>query len=220
MNRYGHVQASPGGIKSEMGPPARAGAENDHADGKPQDGYGGHQDAEGEHEGEYTHSSASYGARRLSYNYKPNHASGPVQPDHSHISPEMTHSPHQNGAGSSATPRTTNAYGYSTPTSQRPSQLPSSNLNYVMSNDTRAGAQNGPDPGYQSGYQPTPQYPAVNGAVNHSNKRMRDDDQEDPYGRPLSASGDSALKRQRTDPGMAPRPISQPQSAKVGGMRR
>jgi len=217
MQRYGGVQSSPSGVKHEMGPPTRAGAENEQGDNKAHDGYGGQQDAEGEHEGEYTHTSASYGARRLSYSYKPNSAPGPVHSDPAHISPEMTHSPHQNGSGR-ATPRTTSTYpGYSTP--QRASQLPSSNLNYVMSTDTRAGAQqNGTDPyaGHGS-YQP--HYPSMNG-VPPSNKRMREvDDQEDPYGRPLSAGGDSSLKRQRTD-SSAMRPISQPHSVKAGGARR
>lgn len=218
LPRYGGVQSSPSTVKHEMGPPARAGAENEHPDSKPHDGYGGQQDADGEHEGEYTHtSSASYGARRASYSYKPNSTLGPVHSDPAHISPEMTHSPHQNGSGR-ATPRTTTTYtGYSTP--HRASQLPSSNLNYVMSNDTRAGAQqNGTDPyGAPSAYQPQ-QYPSMNGAP-PSNKRGREDDQEDPYGRPLSASGDASLKRQRTDAG-AMRPISQPHTVKAGGMRR
>lgn len=210
MPRYGPMQTSPGGVKTEMGPPARAGAENEHPDSKAHDGYSGQQDAEGEHEGEYTHTSASNGARRASYNYKPNPAPGPLHSDPQHMSP------HQNGSGR-ATPRTTNTYGGYDGTPQRPSQLPSSNLNYVMSNDTRAGAPNGqPDYGSQPGYQPAPQYPSMNGAITGT-KRGRDDE-EDPYGRPMSATGDAALKRQRTDPGaMAARPISQPQSAKVGG---
>lgn len=192
MTRYGALQSSPSGVKNEMGPPARAGAENEHPDVKSHDGYGHQPDADGDHE-------------------------GPLHSDPSHISPEMTHSPHQNGSGR-ATPRTTTTYaGYSTP--QRPSQLPSSNLNYVMSNDARAGAQQNGTETYsaQAGY-PTQQYPSMNGAST-SNKRMREDeDQIDPYGRPLSAGGDPTLKRQRTDPGV--RPISQPHSIKAGGMRR
>ena len=215
MHRFGGMQSSPGAVKTEMGPPARAGAENEHHDSKGHDGYGGQQDAEGEHEGEYTHTSASYGARRPSYNYKPNPAPGPLHSDPSHVSPEMNHSPHQNGSGR-ATPRTANAYpGYNT-TTQRGSQLPSSNLSYVMSSDTRGGAPNGPESYPAPGsYQPQ-QYPSMNGAA-PSNKRMREmDDEQDPYGRPMSAGGDG-LKRQRTDPG---RPISQPHSLKAGGVRR
>jgi len=215
--RYGGVHSSPNsGVKSEMGPPTRAGAEHDHVDSKSHDGYANHHDVDGEHEGEYTHTSASYGATQSSYNYRPNTAPGPAHSDQSHVSPEMTHSPHQNGSGR-ATPRTATTYtAYSTP--QRASQLPSSNLNYVMSNDARAGAQNGTE-SYtpQSGYQ-LQQYPSMNGGP-PSNKRMREvDDHDDPYGRPMSAGGDAGLKRQRTDPGV--RPISQPQGVKAGGMRR
>lgn len=220
MNRYGQMQTSAGDVKTEMGPPARAGAENEHSESKPHDGYGGQQDTVGDHEGEYTHSSASYGARRPSYSYNPNPAPGPVHQDPSQIPAEMTHSPHQNGAGRS-TPRTTATYtGYNT-TPQRAGQLPTSNLNYVMSNDTRAGAPNGPESGYQTAYQPSPGYSSTNGnGLVAGQKRGREiDDQEDPYGRPLSENGDAALKRQRTEP-ISARPISQPQQVKAGGMRR
>ena len=216
MNRYGGIQSSPGGVKTEMGPPVRAGAEIEHHDNKAHAVYGGQQDAEGEHEGEYTHTSASYGARRPSYNYKPNPAPGPLHSDPSHVSPEMTHSPHQNGSGR-ATPRTANPYGGYAAAPQRPGQLPSSNLSYGMSSDARASAPNGPESYPAPGGYQAPQYQSMNGAP-PSNKRMREmDDDQDPYGRPLSAGGDG-LKRQRTDPGS--RPISQPHSIKTGPMRR
>ncbi|KAF2772503.1 apses-domain-containing protein [Teratosphaeria nubilosa] len=212
LQRYGSVQTSPGGVKNEMGPPTRAGAENEHPDSKPHDNYSGHQEADGEHGGEYTHTSASNCVARPSYNYQPNPIPGPMHSEPSHISPEMTHSPHQNGSGR-ATPRTTNTYtGYSTP--QRAGPLPQSNLNYVMSNqDARAGAQ--PNGYAAPGGYPSQQYPPVNGAP-PSNKRMREDD-ESSYGRPMSPGGDHSLKRQRTDPGV--RPISQSHSVKAGGMR-
>jgi len=80
-----------------------------------------------------------------------------------------------------------------------------------MSNDARAGAPNGQDYGAQQTYQPAPQYPSMNGIA--GTKRMRDDD-DGPYGRPMSASGD--LKRQRTDPGA----MTAPQPVKAGGPRR
>lgn len=185
MPRYNPIQQSPGGVKSEMGPPARAGAENDHVESKPQHNvYNGQQDVEGEHE-------------------------GPAHPEPSNISPEQTHSPHQNGVHGSSTPRTTGAYtGYNN-TTPRPGQLPSSNLNYVMSNDARPGAPNGADAGYPSHYQQAPQqYPPMNGAINTHNKRGRDDDDEPHY-----TNGDSSVKRQRNEPG------TQSQSAKVGGRR-
>ena len=201
MGRYGPLQSSPGGaVKSEMGPPARAGAE-EHSEAKPHEGYGGQPDAEGEHEGEYTHTSASFGAERRSPDLSADSRPGTIHSDPSHISPEMTHSPHQNGSGR-ATPRTTATYtGAYNSTPQRSATLPSSNLNYVMSNDSRAGAPNGSE--YPSQHYPSAaQYPSMNGA---GTKRGRDlDDQED-----------ASMKRQRTDP---VRPISQP--VKAGGMRR
>ncbi|TKA44806.1 hypothetical protein B0A55_13017, partial [Friedmanniomyces simplex] len=151
------------------------------------------QDAEGEHEGEYTHTR-------------------PLHSDQSHISPEMNHSPHQNGSGR-ATPRSANPYP------QRASQLPSSNLNYVIGNDTRAGAPNGAEPYPAQGGYPPQQYPPMNGNAPQSNKRMREDDQDESYNTPMSAGGDPSLKRQRTDPGIG-RPMSQPHSVKAGGARR
>ncbi|KAF2722359.1 apses-domain-containing protein [Polychaeton citri CBS 116435] len=207
---YGQVQPSPS-MDNKMAPPAsvRPGAENEHPDGKPHDGYG-HQDAEGEHEGEYTHTSASYDARRASYSYKPNPPPGPAQ-----ISPEMTQSPHPNGSGR-ATPRTTSTYPQYGSTPNRAETLPSSNLYNVMGGDTRAGAPNGApaytQPNGYAAYPPQPSLPP-------SNKRVRElDDQEDPYGRSLGDSGD--MKRQRTDTGpigaMGARPISQPHSVKAG----
>lgn len=204
--QYGHVQPSPG-VKTEMAPPARAGAENEHADHKAHDVYSAQQDGDGEHEGEYTHTSASYGSRKASYAGVPNAPLGPMHSDPSHISPEMTHSPHQNGSGR-ATPRTTATYaGYNTP--QR-TQLPASNLYNVISNDARAGAPNGAE-SYQPQNYPA-QYPSMNG-VPPSNKRGRDMEDEDQYGRPLSANG---IKRARNDAGAvaAPRPIGQQQPVK------
>ena len=203
--QYGHVQPSPG-VKTEMAPPTRAGAENEHAEHKPHDGYSSQQDGDGEHEGEYTHTSASYGSRKPSYAGMPNAPLNQMHSDSSHISPEMTHSPHQNGSGR-ATPRTTSTYpGYSTP--QR-SQLPASNLYNVISNDARSGAPNGADAYQAQGY--APQYPSMNG-VPPNNKRGRDMDDDDQYGRPPSANG---IKRARTDAGaVAARPISQQQPVK------
>jgi protein SOK2 len=198
------MQPSPS-VKNEMAPPTRAGAENEHADHKGHDTYASQQDAEGEHEGEYTHQSASYGARKSSYSGNPNPPPGTIHSDSSHISPEMTHSPHQNGGSGRATPRTAAPYsGYNTP--QRASQLPSSNLYNVMSNDARAGTANGQESYPAQGYAGQ-QYASMNG-VPQSNKRNRDTDgDEDQYG--------NGLKRARTEVGpVSARPIAQPHSIK------
>lgn len=214
--RYGAVQpvSYP---KSEMAPPARAGGPDQQTDAKPTEGMlaqaaeqvghaPGDEEAEHEHDNEYTHTSASYGNNR-SYGYNPNAPSGPMHAEHSHISTEMTGSPHQNGSGR-ATPRTTGTSqtqwtsGYSAP--NRGQQAPSSNLYNVMS-DTRSSNANGntaPDAYSVSGSMtyPSQTYAATNGVI-QSSKRGRDDDEEDSYGRPRtdSAADDiDGLKRRKT----------------------
>ncbi|KAH7378314.1 hypothetical protein BKA66DRAFT_421519 [Pyrenochaeta sp. MPI-SDFR-AT-0127] len=205
--------------KTEMAPPSRIGDVTDEGEVKPADGMmpqsndqvpaptGG----EGDHEQdqEYTHSSAPYNGNRGPYGYNPSGGPGPIHPEHAHLSPEMTGSPHQNGSGR-ATPRTTATgqtqwnSGYPTPQRQAP---PSSNLYNVMS-DPR-GAPNGnaahdayPGPGAVPQYA-NQGYPSTNG-VNSSGKRGRDDEDQDPY-RPDSVQGDDmgGLKRRKTMEGGA-----------------
>jgi len=184
--------------KNEMGPPARTGTETDQ-DSKPSDGMlgqgsdpvsqgPGEEEAEHEHDSEYTHSTAPYNQNRAPYGYSAS-ASGPLHSDHTHLSPEMTGSPHQNGSGR-ATPRTTataqawTPQGYSTHQRQ---QAPASNLYSVMT-DTR-GTANGnsaadtyPTPNTLPAGYPPQGYSSSNGMA-PSNKRGRDDDDEDPYRR-------------------------------------
>jgi protein SOK2 len=251
MNRFTTLQSSPNGgpMKSDMGPPGRAGVD-DHADGKAHDGYGGQQDADGEHDGEYIHTathSAFPGAaaqRRPSQSLTNNVYSGHVHSDPAsahHLSPnDMTHSPGVNGtstavAGSGrATPRTTSTYtgAYNASTPQRAATLPSSNLNYVMSNDIRANGGTPASGEYPSAahhhphhqqqhyqpapppqQQPAPTYASANGTmINNNNKRGRDDDSSSYH----QDDAASSLKRQRMDP--VARPLSQP--VKAGGARR
>jgi protein SOK2 len=248
MNRFTTLQSSPNGgpLKSDMGPPGRASVD-DHADGKPHDGYGGQQDADGEHEGEYIHTSALSGAaaqRRSSEPFSNQVSTGHVHSDPAsahHLSPnDMTHSPGVNGAAAAgsgrATPRTSYTGAYNSSTPQRAATLPSSNLNYVMSNDVRANggapvsgeypsaAHHHQHPHHQQHHyqpgppppQPTaaPSYPSVNGTmINNNNKRGRDDDSSSSYHQDDAAS---SLKRQRMEP--VARPLSQP--VKAGGARR
>jgi protein SOK2 len=205
--------------KTEMAPPARAADQNDV---KPADNMlaqnhdqGAHPtgDEEGDHhdENEYTHTNASYTPNRGAYAYNPTTAPGAIHADHSHVSPEMTGSPHQNGSGR-ATPRTTTTgptqwtSGYPTPQRQ---SAPSSNLYNVMS-DNRGAATNGSAPldGYQTsgavGQYPGQSYSATNG-VSGSAKRGRDDEDQDPYARPDSVQGDmEGMKRRKTMDGNAP----------------
>jgi len=219
-NTQGHPMMSyrPEGSypKTEMAPPALREVP-DESEVKPNEGMmpqGSNQvappssgpEGDNEHDNEYTHSNASYNGNRGPYGY-PNAPSGPVHPEHAHLSPEMTGSPHQNGTGRS-TPRTTTTSqsqwnGY--PTSQRPG-APSSNLYNVMSDPRGAPNGNGahdayPGPGAVPQYA-NQGYPATNG-VNAPSKRGRDEEDDD-Y-RPDSVQSDDmgGLKRRKTMEGGA-----------------
>lgn len=207
-------------IKNEMGPPsARApGSEAEHNDSKDTNGLihhnqangqvnHGHEDeADHEHDPEYTHDNSAYNANRQSYNYSNGTAVGSLPGEPSHLSPEMTGSPNHPTSGR-ATPRTASAQqpyyaqhgGYTTPPRVHP---PSSNLYNVMSSER--GTANGHAGGdvyapqdISNGY--PSQQPVLNGAP-VSSKRGRDDDDD---GRPSSrgpggvADVDS-LKRRKT----------------------
>lgn len=186
-------------VKSEMAPPTSR-STGEQADTKPSNGMmhpgqnegvshqGPEDEADHDHDAEYTHDSGGYDANRGSYNY----SAPPVNSlpnDHSHISPEISGSPHQAGSGR-ATPRTAAApasyYGQQGYHSPRSGQQ-SSNLYSVMSNDR--GAPNGtsgndvystqPDMGnsIQNGYASQP--PAMNGNSSGM-KRGRDDEDDRP----------------------------------------
>lgn len=203
--------------KTEMAPPARA---PEQGDVKPAEGMmaqsdeqvnhaTGGDEGDHDHENEYTHTNAPYNGQRPSYAYNSGPAPGSIPGDHPHLSPEMTGSPHQNGSGR-ATPRTATTgqtqwtSGYPTP--QR-GPAPSSNLYNVMS-DTRTTNGNAPPEAYQPPGG-VPQYPsqayAASNGVPTSNKRGREDDDQDPYGRPGSVQGDDidGLKRRKTMDGGA-----------------
>jgi len=207
-------------VKSEMGPPSGrpVGSEGQQTDSKPPNGmmHSGqsegvpHQpaedEAEHEHDAEYTHDSGTYDATRGSYNYSaPPVASIPS--DHAHISPEISGSPHQSGSGR-ATPRTAAApqsyysqQGYHTPP-PRPGQ-PSSNLYSVMSNERGSAngapgsdvyaSQNDMTSSMQNGYASQP--PVLNGNSG-SLKRGRDEEEDRPSSGGNGMSLD--LKRRKT----------------------
>lgn len=190
-SQYGGLPRYPpnSGIKSEMGPPPRA----IHDSEDKRDMYGQSQEhppssdaAEGEHEGDYTHSAGPYGHRNP-YAYNPHSAPAVMHQEQSHVSPDMTGSPTK-GQGR-ATPRSATAYGaYSAP--QRSQQLPSSNLYNVMSENR---PPNGNDM-YSASYAQQ-SYGAPNG-MPASNKRGYEMDDDDQNG----------LKRQKTihDRNLAP----------------
>lgn len=191
---YGH-----GYVKNEMAPPANRapGPNGEQVDTKASNGImhapqaeavpatGAEEEADHEHDGEYTHDSGAYDANRGPYNYSaPPVAS--LQNEHAHLSPELSGSPHQNGSGR-ATPRTAAApqsyyapQGYNTP--PRNGQT-SSNLYSVISNERGStngasandvyGSQGDMSGSMQNGYATQP--PSLNGG---SMKRGRDDDDD------------------------------------------
>lgn len=221
MARFGGPLNSTAYPKNEMGPPSAPGAVNagdaEHHDIKSEQYAHGHvstgsTDAEGDHhENSYMGANASaYNNNRTQYAYNPPSSVGTVQSDHSHLSPEMTGSPHQGGSGR-ATPRGTNGahqwqQGYQTP----PRAAPSSNLYNVMIDSRGANGTPNSDH-YASNYTST----SMNG-TSTSNKRGRDDDSD--TGRPDSRGMESGfdLKRRKTM-GMPMGQMSSLQGIKTGG---
>lgn len=208
-------------LKNDMGPPSSrpsaSGPSSDQADTKPPNGlmnsdqsaqpHAGDDEAEHEHDAEYTHDSGAYDGSRASYNYTAPGV-GSLAND-TNLSPEMTGSPNHPPPSGRATPRSaapSQTYfpqhaGYNT--SPRTQQT-TSNLYNVMSNNR--GPANGPSgndvyaPADMSGsmtngYQP----PVMNGASGVL-KRGRDEDDELPRPGSEGAGGlaNMELKRRKT----------------------
>lgn len=202
--------------KNDMGPPSARPSTTGAQDQKPSNGLmhadqsgqavaqpAGDEEAEHEHDAEYTHDSGAYDASRASYNYSAP-AVGSLPSDHQHLSPEMTGSPSHPPASGRATPRTAAApqpyysqqAGYNTPP-RVPQQTSSSLYNVISDRGNPAGA--GPNDVYQTqadmnnmsnGY--ASQMNGTSGGI----KRGRDED-DDVLQRPLSGGG-MDLKRRKT----------------------
>lgn len=207
--------------KTEMAPPSRIGEIPDEGEVKPPEGIlpqnndqaaapPAGPEGDHEHDNEYTHSSAPYNGNRVSYGYSASGNSGPMHPDHAHLSPDMTGSPHQNGSGR-ATPRTaTNgptqwASGYPTPQRQT---APSSNLYTVMS-DPRSAPNGSATHDAYPGSGAVPQYAsqgyASTNGLSSTGKRGRDEEEVQEAYRPDSVQSDdtAGLKRRKTMEGGA-----------------
>lgn len=213
----GSIQAN-NYLKHEMGPPSSrapgSGPDIEHGDHKPEGythnqgsetvGHGtGEEEAEHEHDSEYPHdNNAPYNANRGTYsNYNPAPNLGSLPGEHPHLSPEMSGSPpHQNGSGR-VTPRTSAGSqpqwppGYHTPP-----RAPASSNQYPSISDARASVSNGTSgtETYPPGSLPASYAPLhVNGAT-PSNKRMREDEDQDHQSRPASRGDDiDSLKRRK-----------------------
>lgn len=224
MGRYSQPNSY---VKNEMGPPTGRApgsvSDGEHHDAKISNGLMHHgqgndqvnhaqpeEEADHEHDGDYSHDNTAYDASRGSYNYAPGPPVGSIPGEHPHISPELTGSPNHHGGSGHATPRTTTtsqAYysqhqgGYSTPPRAQP---PSSNLYNVMSSER--GTANGSSSNEMYGNQSDLGNPLTNGFAGQpltngatpGSKRGRDEDDDQ---RPLSRGpgGDAeGLKRRRT----------------------
>lgn len=205
-------------VKSEMAPPSNrpAGSGAEQADTKPASGIlqagageagattGTEEEADHEHDGEYTHDSGAYDTNRGSYNYNATQAT--LSTDHSHISPELSGSPHQTGSGR-ATPRTAASQTYYTQqgysTQPRLGQSSSNVYNVIRNERGTANGTSGTDVygsqgdmtgSLQNGY--GTQQSVLNGGP--TLKRGRDDDEDDSrptsngHGMPMD------LKRRKT----------------------
>jgi protein SOK2 len=171
-----------------------------HEQGQQVGHVGGEEEAEHEHDAEYTHdNNTGYDAARGPYSYAPSAPIGNLTSDHAHLAQDLNGSPgHQNGSGR-ATSRTSAAsqpyysqqQGYSTPPRAQP---PSSNLYNVMSSErgTANGSGEYSQPGLENSMPNGYAHP-VNGAISNG-KRGRDEEDE----RPDSRGGDIDQKRRKT----------------------
>lgn len=197
------IYGQTGYVKNEMGPPAsRSVGSMDQSDpkaptgmmhpgqgGEPVPQPGAEEEAEHDHDAEYTHDSGAYDANRAQYNYNPPPVAT-LPNDHAHLTTEMAGSPHQGGSGR-ATPRTAPAPqsyygqpGYSTPPRAQP---PSSTLYNVMSSDRPStGAATGADvyaPQADMGSSIANGYASQQAVMNGGSggvKRGRDDEDDRP----------------------------------------
>lgn len=222
-------------VKSEMGPPSSrpsiSGPPGEQ-DQKPSNAYqsqgsehvtqGGPDDeAEHEHEAEYTHDRGTYDSSNTQYNYTAPQLPS-LQSEHPHLSPEMAGSAGHQGASGRSTPRSAappQAYyppsGYNTP----PRGPPTSSLYNVVSNDR--GPTNGNNGSDVYGSQPDMSNSMPNGyapaPLSAGMKRGRDEEDE----RPLSGGPGMDMKRRKTlalDPN--PAQVYQPPPATTAPTRR
>ncbi|OJJ31743.1 hypothetical protein ASPWEDRAFT_53559 [Aspergillus wentii DTO 134E9] len=211
MAAYGQTLPSTTYLKNDMGPPSGrapgAQPETEASDVKPDryaqsNGHVGSGAGESvpEHEQEYMQdNSAGYSTSRGSYTYTTNPSIGTLTGEHSQLAPEITGSPSQQNASGRMTPRTSGgppsqwASGYSTP--PRPAAAGSL---YNIVSDTRGTSANGASDGYSVASTSASTYSTgMNGTLG-SNKRLRDDDDDDRIIRPDSRGAEYDSKRRKT----------------------
>lgn len=222
-------------IKNEMGPPSSrpsiSGPAGDQdqksANAYPSQGTehvahgGGDDEADHEHEAEYTHDRGTYDNSNTQYNYSAPQLPS-LQSEHPHLSPEIAGSAAHQAASGRSTPRSAappQAYypqsGYNTP----PRGAPQSGMYNVVNNDRGAanGSNGGDVYGSQSDMSSTMQNGYAAAPLSAGLKRGRDDEDE----RPLSGGAGMEIKRRKTlalDPN--PTQVYQPASATTAPTRR
>ncbi|EEP76010.1 predicted protein [Uncinocarpus reesii 1704] len=178
-----------------------------------------------EHETEYINdANGAYNSNRGSYNYSTNHSSGSIQGETNQLSSEMpTSTSNTNGTDRINSRPSGQAQwnpGYSTPRLGPPSSL------YNVVSDTRSTSANGTTgDAYSTSSQSASTYPSS--SLNGSNKRCRDDDdqEEPPRNESQNCEGGFEHKRRKT---LTENPVGGPvggaslalQSLKNGGMPR
>ena len=223
-------------IKHEMGPPSARAPGTEHLEHKSdlyahapdtdQVTHGPEEEADHEHDAEYsTESQNGYASNRSSYNYNANTSMGALHGDQSQISSDIGGSPHQTGS-SRGTPRGSGATqaqwhsDYNTP--------PRSSSFYNVTSDTHSAPTNGTTSGdnygaahLPAGYAPT----QMNGMS--STKRMREDDDQDARSDGRGEHVDSSKRRKTLDSGISGttfesdgRPMNRPKGNVAQRVRR
>lgn len=196
-------------VKNDMGPPSSRPAAQDDTKAPNVGSYPsqsehvshpqGEEEAEHEHDGEYTHDNTGYDASRNSY-YSNTAPVSSLPNEHQQMPSDMNGSPHQAASGR-ATPRTAQApnpyYGnYTHPRTQNPPRpIDYSNDNRSQANGTSGNDVYAPQADMGSSIQQNG-YPTQQTAMNGQSggvKRGRDDEDERP-----TDVGSMDIKRRKT----------------------
>lgn len=209
MARYAPVQSN-AYMKHEMGPPTSRITEIDEHSTKTEPYSHGHanpagtgeEEADHEHDTDYSHdNSNSYTSNRAAYSYNTATSLGSLQGEHPHLSPEMTGSPSQQNGSGRVTPRnSTGSQAQWTAGHQTPPRAAYSSNAYNPISDARGSLSNGTSNvnAYGSGSIQPAYAPAQLNGTTPSNKRMREDDDQDYGSRPASRGEDiDGMKRRK-----------------------
>lgn len=231
-------------MKHEMGPPTSRITEIDEHETKQEPyahgqtsqavGHGtGEEEADHEHDTDYSHeSNNAYTANRTGYSYPAGTGLGSLQAEHPHLSPEMTGSPsHPNGSGRVTPRNSSGSQAQWTAGHQTPPRATYSSNAYNPISDARGSLPNGTSSvdNYGTSSMQAAYAPAHMNGTTPSNKRMREEDEQEYGSRPASRGDDiDGMKRRKIAAESVSgstfdrdnRPINRAQSRPVQRMRR